>query len=215
MKLQNLIRILMGIVCIGLLPRAQAVSPPPPGLSQLHHCCGGPRPSGSHLWRTQLKYSGSPLPRHLANGARKKGDTQQNPAGGGAINRRYSVIPRWRKSESRQDRGNHFRAESSVCDSPCKLEHELFVRSEILRERQSLRFYSAVTGRRGPTPNESFLQLKSDYSQRRQVNHDGMFASHPLSSFAVYAAKVAYIAAAVCFGVGVDELPIKAGFGNA
>jgi len=31
MKLQNLIRILMGIVCIGLLPRAQAVSPPPPG----------------------------------------------------------------------------------------------------------------------------------------------------------------------------------------
>src|ERR1700693_2767131 len=52
MKLQNLIHILMGIVCIGLLPRAQAVSPPPPaprGLSQLHHCCGGPRPSGSHL----------------------------------------------------------------------------------------------------------------------------------------------------------------------
>jgi alpha-D-ribose 1-methylphosphonate 5-triphosphate diphosphatase PhnM len=45
----------------------------------------------------------------------------------------------------------------------CKaLEHELFVRSEILRERQSLRFYSAVTGRRGPKPNESFLQLKSD-----------------------------------------------------
>jgi hypothetical protein len=45
----------------------------------------------------------------------------------------------------------------------CKaLEHELFVRSEILRERQSRRFYSAVTGRRGPKPNESFLQLKSD-----------------------------------------------------
>ena len=31
MKLQNLIHILMGIVCIGLLPRAQAVSPPPDG----------------------------------------------------------------------------------------------------------------------------------------------------------------------------------------
>ena len=31
MKLQNLIRILMGIVCIGFLPRVQAVSPPPPG----------------------------------------------------------------------------------------------------------------------------------------------------------------------------------------
>ena len=45
----------------------------------------------------------------------------------------------------------------------CKaLEHEVFVRSEILWERQSLCFYSAVTGRRGPKPNESFLQLKSD-----------------------------------------------------
>jgi hypothetical protein len=31
MKLQNLIHILMGVVCIGLLPGAQAVSPPPPG----------------------------------------------------------------------------------------------------------------------------------------------------------------------------------------
>ena len=31
MKLQNLIHILMGIVCIGFLPKAQAVSPPPPG----------------------------------------------------------------------------------------------------------------------------------------------------------------------------------------
>ena len=31
MKLQNLIHILMGIICIGLLPKAQAVSPPPPG----------------------------------------------------------------------------------------------------------------------------------------------------------------------------------------
>jgi hypothetical protein len=53
-------------------------------------------------------------------------------------------------------------ARRSECDSPCKLAHEVFVRSEILRERQSLRFYSAVTGRRGPKPNESFLQLKSD-----------------------------------------------------
>jgi hypothetical protein len=31
MKFQNLILILMGIVCIGLLPKAQAVSPPPDG----------------------------------------------------------------------------------------------------------------------------------------------------------------------------------------
>jgi len=33
-----------------------------------------------------------------------------------------------------------------------------------------------------------------------------MFAAHPFASFAVYAAEVAYIAAAVCFGIGVDEL---------
>ena len=31
MKLQNLIHILIGIVCIGLLPRAQAVVPAPDG----------------------------------------------------------------------------------------------------------------------------------------------------------------------------------------
>src|SRR6266496_3372095 len=31
MKLQTLIHILIGIVCIGLLPKAQAVSPPPDG----------------------------------------------------------------------------------------------------------------------------------------------------------------------------------------
>ena len=31
MKLQNLIHILMGIVCIGLSPQMQALSPPPDG----------------------------------------------------------------------------------------------------------------------------------------------------------------------------------------
>jgi hypothetical protein len=31
MKLQNIIHILIGIVCIGLLPNAQAVSPAPDG----------------------------------------------------------------------------------------------------------------------------------------------------------------------------------------
>ena len=31
MKLQNLIHILIGIVCIGLLPGVQAISPPPEG----------------------------------------------------------------------------------------------------------------------------------------------------------------------------------------
>jgi hypothetical protein len=65
---------------------------------------------------------------------------------------------------TRKHRGNHFRAESNECASPCKPEHEVFVRSEILRERQNLRFCSTVTDRCGPKPNESFLQLKSDYS---------------------------------------------------
>ena len=37
------------LACFGLLPKALAVVPPPPGLSQLHHCRGGARPSGSHL----------------------------------------------------------------------------------------------------------------------------------------------------------------------
>ena len=56
MKLQNLIHILIGIVCFGLLPRGQAVVPPPlAGLSRLHHCGGGPRPSGSHLGRLETQ----------------------------------------------------------------------------------------------------------------------------------------------------------------
>src|SRR6266550_1239992 len=43
------------LVCVGLLPKTQAVSPPPPrGLSQLHHSCGGPRPSGSHHRRWDI-----------------------------------------------------------------------------------------------------------------------------------------------------------------
>jgi hypothetical protein len=65
------------------------------------------------------------------------------------------------KSESRQDRGNHFRTERSECDGPGKLEHEVFVRSEILRERQSLRFYSAVTDRRGQSLTNHFSSLKA------------------------------------------------------
>jgi hypothetical protein len=47
------------------------------------------------------------------------------------------------------------------------------------------------------------------------MNQDRMFATHPLAGFAVDATEISYIAAAVCFGVGVDELPIEAGFGNA
>src|SRR5437773_7405817 len=115
----------------------------------------------------------------------QKGDPQQNRPSDREIKQRYTAIPRRGKSKCRQERRNHFRAESSECDSPCKLEHQVFVRSEILRERQSLRFYSAVTERRGPKPNESFLQLESYYSSRRQLNHDGIFSGYPFSSFDV------------------------------
>jgi hypothetical protein len=47
------------------------------------------------------------------------------------------------------------------------------------------------------------------------MNHDGMLAAHPLAGFAVDAAKVSYIAAAVGFAVGVDQLAIEAGFRHA
>ena len=43
------------------------------------------------------------------------------------------------------------------------------------------------------------------------MNDDGMFAAHPLASFAVDAAEISYVASAVRFGVGVDELAIKTG----
>src|SRR6266404_9626549 len=42
-----------------------------------------------------------------------------------------------------------------------------------------------------------------------------MFPPHPLSHFALDAAEISYIAAAVGFGVGVDELTIEAGLGDA
>src|SRR5437763_8913409 len=42
-----------------------------------------------------------------------------------------------------------------------------------------------------------------------------MFAAHPFSSFAVDAAEISYIASAIRFGVGVNELKIEAGLGNA
>ena len=46
--------ITLALLCFGLLPKAEAVNPPPAGgLSQLHHCCGGQRPSGSHLWHCE------------------------------------------------------------------------------------------------------------------------------------------------------------------
>ncbi len=42
-----------------------------------------------------------------------------------------------------------------------------------------------------------------------------MFAAHPFASFAVDAAEISDVAAAVCFGIGVDQLAIKAGLGYA
>src|SRR6266705_1202436 len=40
-----------------------------------------------------------------------------------------------------------------------------------------------------------------------------MFAGHPLSSLAADAAEVSYVAAAVCFCVGVNALTIESGLG--
>ena len=42
-----------------------------------------------------------------------------------------------------------------------------------------------------------------------------MFAAHPFASFALYAAEISYVAAAVGFAVGIDDLAIKASLGNA
>ena len=58
---------------------------------------------------------------------------------------------------------------------------------------------------------ESFLQLERDCSQRRLVNDDGMLAAHPLVSFAVDAAEIPYVAAAVRFAIGVDDLAVETG----
>jgi hypothetical protein len=73
----------------------------------------------------------------------------------------------------------------------------------------------AVLCRDGPAAISSLLQFEGNCCQWRQVNDDGMFAAHPLASFAMDAAEVSYIAAAVGFAVGVDELVIKAGFRDA
>jgi hypothetical protein len=43
------------------------------------------------------------------------------------------------------------------------------------------------------------------------VNDDGMLAAHPLASFAVDAAEISDVAAAVRFGVGFDDLTIETG----
>jgi hypothetical protein len=73
----------------------------------------------------------------------------------------------------------------------------------------------AVLCRDGTGAISSLLQFEGNCCQRGQVNEDGMFAAHPLASFTVDAAEVSYVAAAVGFAVGVDDLPIKAGFRHA
>src|SRR5438093_8827224 len=42
-----------------------------------------------------------------------------------------------------------------------------------------------------------------------------MCAAHPFASFAVNAAEISYITPAIGFAIGVDELTIEAGLGNA
>src|ERR1700741_5579021 len=42
-----------------------------------------------------------------------------------------------------------------------------------------------------------------------------MFAAHPFESFAVDAAEISYVTPAIRFAIGVDQLAIKAGLGNA
>ena len=42
-----------------------------------------------------------------------------------------------------------------------------------------------------------------------------MFAAHPFAGFALNAAEISYVASAVGFAVGVDDLAIEAGLGNA
>jgi hypothetical protein len=73
----------------------------------------------------------------------------------------------------------------------------------------------AVLYRDGAAAISSLLQFEANRCQWGQVNDDRMFASHPLASFAVNAAEISYVAAAVGFAVGVDDLPIKSGFWHA
>ena len=42
-----------------------------------------------------------------------------------------------------------------------------------------------------------------------------MFAAHPWNVLRLDAAEVSYVAAPICFCIGVDELMIKAGFRNS
>ena len=47
------------------------------------------------------------------------------------------------------------------------------------------------------------------------MNQDRVFAAHPFPGFALNAAEISHIAPAVRFAIGVDDLTIESGFGNA
>lgn len=64
-------------------------------------------------------------------------------------------------------------------------------------------------------PDESPFQLERHASQWRQMDKNGIWATHPFPSFAVDAAKISYIAAAVGFGIGIDDLAVETGFRDA
>src|SRR5256886_2681592 len=71
------------------------------------------------------------------------------------------------------------------------------------------------------TPRQSGAATKLHFGFERdrrewwQLNQNRMFAPHPLSIFALDTAKIANVAAAISFSVGVDDLTIEPGARNA
>ena len=60
--------------------------------------------------------------------------------------------------------------------------------------------------------NESPFEFERYACQRRQMDKNGTWATHPFPSFAVDAAKISYVAAAVGFGIGINDLAVETGF---
>jgi hypothetical protein len=58
------------------------------------------------------------------------------------------------------------------------------------------------------------LQFERQRRQWRQVNDNRIFAAHPLSSCTLNATEVSYVAAAIGFRIGVDDLAVEAGLGH-
>src|SRR5437660_6173508 len=58
------------------------------------------------------------------------------------------------------------------------------------------------------------LQLERQGSQRGKIDQNRMLAAHPWCVFAVFAAVVPDIAAAIGFGVGIDNFAIKPSVGH-